>query len=91
MAPNHIRFLTFSQVQGLLTELTAVEEEITWLERRVDELKLSLYREKQQTLLFEGGQLIELQPQWSHKNRNTYSAAGEKKQTNLIALNYLSD
>ncbi|XP_048231719.1 uncharacterized protein LOC8261658 isoform X1 [Ricinus communis] len=37
------------QVQGLLSELAMVEEEIIWLERKVDELKLSLYEERKQT------------------------------------------
>ncbi|XP_063945482.1 uncharacterized protein LOC108213524 isoform X3 [Daucus carota subsp. sativus] len=57
------------QVQGLLAELAAVEEEITLLERKVDELKLSLYRERQQTQLGEGLQLLELQPQLSKEKR----------------------
>lgn len=38
-----------SQVQVLLAELALVEEEIIWLERKVDKLKLSLYQEKKQT------------------------------------------
>ncbi|GFZ14921.1 ternary complex factor MIP1 leucine-zipper protein [Actinidia rufa] len=38
-----------SEVQGLLAELATVEEEIIWLERKVDELKLSLYQEKKLT------------------------------------------
>ncbi|KAF7116014.1 hypothetical protein RHSIM_RhsimUnG0041900 [Rhododendron simsii] len=38
-----------SQVQVLLAELAMVEEEIIWLERKVDKLKLSLYHEKKQT------------------------------------------
>lgn len=37
------------QVQVLLAELALVEEEIIWLERKVDKLKLSLYQEKKQT------------------------------------------
>ncbi|XP_021652445.2 uncharacterized protein LOC110644125 isoform X2 [Hevea brasiliensis] len=37
------------QVQGLLAELAMVEEEIIWLERKVDELKLNLYQERNQT------------------------------------------
>lgn len=37
------------QVQVLLAELAMVEEEIIWLERKVDKLKLSLYHEKKQT------------------------------------------
>ncbi|XP_050208803.1 uncharacterized protein LOC126659550 [Mercurialis annua] len=37
------------QVQCLLSELSTVEDEIIWLERKVDELKLSLYHERKQT------------------------------------------
>ncbi|KAK1366108.1 hypothetical protein POM88_041669 [Heracleum sosnowskyi] len=58
-----------TKVQGLLAELTAVEEEITLLERKVDELKLNIYREKQQTQLCDGEQLLELQPQWSREKQ----------------------
>ncbi|KAI9387626.1 hypothetical protein POPTR_010G202900v4 [Populus trichocarpa] len=36
------------QVQSLLAELAMVEEEIVWLERKVDELKLNLYQEVKQ-------------------------------------------
>ncbi|GMH04272.1 hypothetical protein Nepgr_006111 [Nepenthes gracilis] len=35
------------KVQVLLAELAMVEEEIIWLERKVEKLKLKLYREKQ--------------------------------------------
>lgn len=79
MAHTYVTFLTFLlfQVQGLLAELTAVEEEITWLERKVDELKLSLYREKQQTQLFEGDQLIE---QWSHEKQK-HLLGSEREET----------
>lgn len=51
------------QVQILLTELTMVEEEIIWLERKVDELKLNLYQEKKQTKDWEMLRLKDLQPQ----------------------------
>ncbi|KAL8093449.1 uncharacterized protein LOC141689448 isoform X1 [Apium graveolens] len=57
------------QVQGLLAELSAVEEEITLLEKKVDELKFNLYREKQQTQFCDGEQLLELQPQWSQEKQ----------------------
>ncbi|KAK1366110.1 hypothetical protein POM88_041671 [Heracleum sosnowskyi] len=57
------------KTKGLLAELTAVEEEITLLERKVDELKLNIYREKQQTQLCDGEQLLELQPQWSREKQ----------------------
>ncbi|KAF9674726.1 hypothetical protein SADUNF_Sadunf10G0156900 [Salix dunnii] len=36
------------QVQSLLAELAMVEEEIVWLERKVDELKLNLYQDRKQ-------------------------------------------
>ncbi|KAJ6357714.1 hypothetical protein OIU78_005538 [Salix suchowensis] len=36
------------QVQSLLTELAMVEEEIVWLERKVDDLKLNLYQDRKQ-------------------------------------------
>ncbi|XP_031259579.1 uncharacterized protein LOC116117710 [Pistacia vera] len=37
------------QVHVLLSELAMVEEEIVWLERKVEELKMRLYHEKKQT------------------------------------------
>ncbi|GMI72569.1 hypothetical protein like AT2G39690 [Hibiscus trionum] len=37
------------QVQALLAELATVEEEIVWLERKIDDLKLKLYQEKKLT------------------------------------------
>ncbi|KAL5734697.1 hypothetical protein ACOSP7_032558 [Xanthoceras sorbifolium] len=37
------------QVQALLGELAMVEEEIVWSERKVEELKMRLYHEKQHT------------------------------------------
>lgn len=37
------------QVQALLRELAMVEEEIIWLERKVDELKMRTYHEKKHT------------------------------------------
>ncbi|GLT89047.1 hypothetical protein SLE2022_070500 [Rubroshorea leprosula] len=36
------------QVQVLLAELAAVEEEIIWLERKINELKMRLYNEKKE-------------------------------------------
>ncbi|WCJ19628.1 hypothetical protein M5689_001912 [Euphorbia peplus] len=36
------------QIQGLISELAMVEEEIIWLERKVDDLKLTLYQERKQ-------------------------------------------
>jgi hypothetical protein len=37
------------QVQVLLEELVMVQEEITWLERKVEELKLSLHQEREES------------------------------------------
>ncbi|KAL9418433.1 hypothetical protein AB3S75_036402 [Citrus x aurantiifolia] len=37
------------QVQALLAEMAMVEEEIIWLERKVEELKMGLYHEKKLT------------------------------------------
>lgn len=37
------------QVQALLEELAMVEEEIVWLERKVEELKLKLSHQRKQT------------------------------------------
>ncbi|KAL6980542.1 hypothetical protein U1Q18_022185 [Sarracenia purpurea var. burkii] len=42
-----------SKVQELLAELAMVEEEIVWLERKVDDLKLRLYQEKTKTKYWE--------------------------------------
>ncbi|KAK1387538.1 hypothetical protein POM88_015716 [Heracleum sosnowskyi] len=68
-----------TKVQGLLAELTVVEEEITLLERKVDELKLNIYREKQQTQLCDGEQLLELQPQWSReKQKHLFGREAER-------------
>ncbi|KAJ8765860.1 hypothetical protein K2173_020376 [Erythroxylum novogranatense] len=47
--PPHLPFFLPPLVQGLLIELTVVEEEIVWLEKKVEELKLSLYLERKQT------------------------------------------
>ncbi|RWR86088.1 WAP four-disulfide core domain-containing protein [Cinnamomum micranthum f. kanehirae] len=40
------------EVQVLLAEITMVEEEIVCLERKIEELKLNLYQEKQQTRIW---------------------------------------
>lgn len=37
-----------SQVQKLLSELAMVEEEIVWLERKVEEMNLRLHQERKQ-------------------------------------------
>lgn len=47
----------------LLAELAMVEEEITWLEKKVDEVKLSLYQEKKQTKEWKLAQLKDPQQQ----------------------------
>lgn len=71
MAHTCVTFLTFLlfQVQGLLAELNAVEEEIKLLEKKVDELKLNIYREKQQIQVCDDEQLLELQPHWSQEKQ----------------------
>ncbi|GJT02507.1 putative ternary complex factor MIP1 [Tanacetum coccineum] len=46
-----------------------VEEEISWLERKVDKLNLSLYLEKKQTREWELQQLKELHPSRHHRSR----------------------
>ncbi|KAM7492031.1 hypothetical protein LguiA_034952 [Lonicera macranthoides] len=51
------------EVQVLLAELAMVEEEITWLERKVDEVKLSLYQEKKQNKEWKLAQLKDPQQQ----------------------------
>ncbi|KAM7494897.1 hypothetical protein LguiB_029506 [Lonicera macranthoides] len=51
------------KVQVLLAELAMVEEEITWLERKVDEVKLSLYQEKKQNKEWKLAQLKDPQQQ----------------------------
>ncbi|CDP00103.1 unnamed protein product [Coffea canephora] len=50
------------KVHVLLKELAMIEEEIIWLERKVDELKLNLYQEKKQTQEWEMLRFKELPP-----------------------------
>ncbi|CAN0909510.1 hypothetical protein LINGRAHAP2_LOCUS25823 [Linum grandiflorum] len=45
------------QVQGLLAEMAIVEEEIMWLERKVNDLKLGLYYERKLTKKTQKAQL----------------------------------
>lgn len=59
-------FLPF-QVQMLLADLALVEEEIGWLERKVDELKSDVYHEKQKKKEWEVLQLKEFQPQMEQR------------------------
>ncbi|XP_022765159.1 LOW QUALITY PROTEIN: uncharacterized protein LOC111310201 [Durio zibethinus] len=51
------------QVQALLAELAMVEEEILWLERKIDELKMKLYQEKKETKEWKMRQLQQLRQQ----------------------------
>ncbi|XVF75329.1 hypothetical protein PTKIN_Ptkin13bG0179200 [Pterospermum kingtungense] len=51
------------QVQSLIAELAMVEEEILWLERKIDELKMKLYQEKKQTKQWKMQQLQQQQNQ----------------------------
>lgn len=53
------------QVQVLLEELAMVQEEITWLERKVEELKLWLHQEREENIEREIQQLRRL-PETSH-------------------------
>jgi hypothetical protein len=53
------------QVQVLLEELAMVQEEITWLERKVEELKLRLHQEREENKEREIQQLRRL-PENSH-------------------------
>ncbi|KAI3470741.1 hypothetical protein Pfo_027404 [Paulownia fortunei] len=55
------------KVQMLLAEVALVEEEIDWLERKINELKLDIYQEKKQTKQWEIVQLKGLQPQWEQR------------------------
>ncbi|GJV49808.1 hypothetical protein Tco_1440020 [Tanacetum coccineum] len=57
------------KIKELLTELATVEEEILWLERKVDKLNLSLYLEKKQTSEWELQQLKELHPSRHPRSR----------------------
>ncbi|KAG8390858.1 hypothetical protein BUALT_Bualt01G0127300 [Buddleja alternifolia] len=58
-------FLPF-KVQMLLAEVAVVEEEIDWLERKINELKLDIYQEKKQIKESEVLQLG-LQTQWDQR------------------------
>ncbi|CAI9774021.1 unnamed protein product [Fraxinus pennsylvanica] len=58
-----VSLLLPQKVQVLLAEVALVEEEIIWLEGKINELKLSVYQEKKQTEEWEMLQLKEFQPQ----------------------------
>ncbi|TYH14225.1 hypothetical protein ES288_A06G203300v1 [Gossypium darwinii] len=47
--PCSHRCFRLKRVQALLAELATVEEEIVWLERKIDDLKMKLYQEKKLT------------------------------------------
>lgn len=55
------------QVQILLGELSVVEEEIEWLERKMNELKLDVYQEKKKTRELHVAQLKGSHPQWQQR------------------------
>ncbi|KAA8539470.1 hypothetical protein F0562_026162 [Nyssa sinensis] len=74
------------QVQVLLAELAMVEEEITWLERKVEELKLSLYQEQRRTKEWE---MLQLQQQRSRRHQK-HLLCGQRNQTELKGLEQLS-
>ncbi|KAJ9539977.1 hypothetical protein OSB04_026483 [Centaurea solstitialis] len=67
------------KIKELLTELAMVEEEITWLERKVNKLNLSLYLEKKQTREWELQQLRDLKPIRPRKKSH------QKKQPKFMA------
>ncbi|KAL3650144.1 hypothetical protein CASFOL_006547 [Castilleja foliolosa] len=58
------------KVQMLVAELSLLEEEIGWLERKVNEVKLGIYQEKKQTKQCELSAHLKgllLQPQWDQR------------------------
>ncbi|KAI3748749.1 hypothetical protein L6452_12044 [Arctium lappa] len=75
------------KIKELLTELAMVEEEITWLERKVDKLNLSLYLEKKQTREWELQQLKDLQPIRPRKQ----SLRRQKNQPKFMGYDQLQD
>ncbi|KAL8470497.1 hypothetical protein ACS0TY_033118 [Phlomoides rotata] len=60
-------FLPF-QVQMLLAEVTLVEEEVDWLENKINQLKLDIYKEKKQTKELEISHLKGFRPQWEQRH-----------------------
>ncbi|KAA8534201.1 hypothetical protein F0562_031606 [Nyssa sinensis] len=70
------------QVQVLLAELAMVEEEITWLERKVEDLKLRLFQEQQQTKEWE---MLQLQPVCRHRQQK-HLLCGRGNRTELNNL-----
>lgn len=64
------------QVQALLAELAMVEEEILWLERKIDELKMKLYQEKKQTKNWKMQQLQQQQQQQQLKQNQLICRTG---------------
>nr|XP_043634107.1 uncharacterized protein LOC122605264 [Erigeron canadensis] len=57
------------KIKELLTELATVEEEIAWLEKKVDKLSLSMYLEKKHTREWELQHLNNPHPQRHHRPR----------------------
>ncbi|XP_059628121.1 uncharacterized protein LOC132270921 [Cornus florida] len=72
------------KIQELLAEMAMVEEEIVWLERKVDQLKFSLYRERNQR---EEWDL--LPPKW-RQHQPKQLICGQGSQTELKDLKHLS-
>lgn len=77
------------QVQVLLAEVALVEEEICWLERKINELKLNVYQEKKQTKEWELLKLKEFQPQQIqrqlHKLPSWRPNQVESKETEILS------
>ncbi|KAL2539938.1 hypothetical protein Adt_00916 [Abeliophyllum distichum] len=77
------------KVQVLLAEVALVEEEINWLERKINELKLNVSQEKKQTKELELLQLKELQPQRIqrklHKLHSQRPNQVESKDTEILS------
>ncbi|XWS56586.1 hypothetical protein CRYUN_Cryun09bG0098300 [Craigia yunnanensis] len=65
------------QVQALLAELAMVEEEILWLERKIDELEMKLYQEKELTKEWKMQQLQEQQQRLQQQNQLIYGPGND--------------
>ncbi|KAK4363626.1 hypothetical protein RND71_018867 [Anisodus tanguticus] len=61
------KFLSLAKVEHLLEEVVMAEEEIVWLERKVDVLKLKLYREKELAGRWEMLQLKQMHQHQQHQ------------------------
>ncbi|XP_022890162.1 uncharacterized protein LOC111405488 [Olea europaea var. sylvestris] len=84
-----VSLLLPQKVQVLLAEVALVEEEICWLERKINELKLNVYQEKKQTKEWELLKLKEFQPQQIqrqlHKLPSWRPNQVESKETEILS------